>query len=48
MPILRLTQVIKRPPQDVFAVIADAGRFASWNPTIRSSRQLTPGAPSSR
>lgn len=45
MPILRLTQVIKRPAHDVFAVIADAGSFATWNPTIRSSRQLTPGGP---
>lgn len=45
MAVLRLTQVINRPAQDVFAVIADAGNFAAWNPTIRSSRQLTPGVP---
>lgn len=45
MPVLRRSQVIKRRAHDVFAVIADAGSFASWNPTIRSSRQITPGAP---
>lgn len=45
MAVLRLTQVISRPASDVFAVITDAGSFASWNPTIQSSRQLTPGAP---
>jgi uncharacterized protein YndB with AHSA1/START domain len=43
--ILRLTQVIKRPAADVFAVVIDAGRFERWNPTIRSSRQLTDGTP---
>ena len=41
---LRLTQVIARPAVDVFNVILDVGAFASWNPTISSSRQITPGA----
>jgi uncharacterized protein YndB with AHSA1/START domain len=45
VPILRLTQVIARPPDDVFAVLADVGSFAAWNPTIARSRQLTPGPP---
>jgi len=44
---LRLTQVIDRPAEDVFAVISDAGNFASWNPTIKSSRQLSEGPPRS-
>lgn len=43
MAILRHTQVIKRPVDDVFRTVADAGSFASWNPTIKTSRQLTPG-----
>jgi hypothetical protein len=44
LAILKLTQVIKRPVQDVFGTIVDAGNFASWNPTVKRSRQLTPGA----
>lgn len=43
MAILRLTQMIKRPVSDVFETLIDAGNFAAWNPTIKSSRQLTPG-----
>jgi uncharacterized protein YndB with AHSA1/START domain len=42
---LTLTQEIDRPAADVFRTVADAGNFASWNPTIKSSRQLTPGEP---
>jgi uncharacterized protein YndB with AHSA1/START domain len=34
------TQVINRPVDQVFRVVADAGNFADWNPTIRSSRSL--------
>jgi uncharacterized protein YndB with AHSA1/START domain len=45
MPILKLTQVIDRPAERVFATIIDAGQFADWNPTIKGSRQLTDGAP---
>jgi uncharacterized protein YndB with AHSA1/START domain len=40
---LRLTQVIGRPVVDVFDAVIEAGTFASWNPTIKSSRQVTPG-----
>jgi hypothetical protein len=40
-----LTQVIKRPVDEVFNTVIDAGNFAAWNPTIRNSRQLTPGSP---
>jgi uncharacterized protein YndB with AHSA1/START domain len=43
MAILKLTQVIDRPVADVFRVVCDGGHFASWNPTIRRSRQLTTG-----
>jgi hypothetical protein len=43
MTILRHTQEIHRPVHDVFAVVIDAGAFASWNPTIGSSRRLDPG-----
>jgi len=43
MAVLTLTQQISRKPDDVFATIADVGNFASWNPTIKSSRQITPG-----
>ncbi len=39
MTIIRLSQVIKRPEEDV----VDAGNFSSWNPTIKSSRQISPG-----
>ncbi|HET8525551.1 MAG TPA: SRPBCC family protein [Actinomycetota bacterium] len=42
MAILRLTQEIDRPVQDVFAIVIQGGDFANWNPTITASRQLTP------
>jgi hypothetical protein len=29
--------------EDAFNVVTDAGSFASWNPTIRASRQLDDG-----
>jgi uncharacterized protein YndB with AHSA1/START domain len=40
--VLRLTQEIDRPVEDVFGVVIDGGTFANWNPTITSSHQLTP------
>ena len=43
MTTLRRTQVIGRPVGEVFGVVVDAGNFASWNPTIKSSRKLTAG-----
>lgn len=45
MATLTLTQEIDRPVADVFETVADIGNFASWNPTIKSSRQLTSGEP---
>jgi uncharacterized protein YndB with AHSA1/START domain len=41
--VLRLTQTIERPVSDVFRVLISAGSFATWNPTIKASRQVTPG-----
>jgi hypothetical protein len=43
MAMLTYTQEIHRPVSDVFDTVADAGAFASWNPTIKSSRQISPG-----
>ncbi len=43
MTVLTLSQVIPRPVADVFQTVVDGGRFAEWNPTIRSARQLTDG-----
>ena len=43
MTVLRLTQTIDRSVTDVFGTLIDAGDFASWNPTIKASRQVTPG-----
>jgi uncharacterized protein YndB with AHSA1/START domain len=40
--VLRLTQEIDRPVEDVFGVVIHAGDFAAWNPTITVSHQLTP------
>jgi uncharacterized protein YndB with AHSA1/START domain len=40
--VLRLTQEIDRPVEDVFGVVIHGGDFATWNPTIAASRQLTP------
>jgi hypothetical protein len=42
MTVLHYTQEIARPVADVFDVVIHAGDFASWNPTIKSSRQLSP------
>lgn len=43
MTVLRRTQVIERSVADVFDVIMRGGDFATWNPTIRASRQVSPG-----
>jgi len=43
MAVLRYSQQIGRSIHDVFAVVTDAGTFASWNPTIASSRRLDSG-----
>jgi uncharacterized protein YndB with AHSA1/START domain len=38
--VITRTQVINKPVDQVFGVVADAGNFADWNPTIRSSSSL--------
>ena len=43
MATLRLSQVIDRPPADVFAAIVDVGSFPRWNPTTKSARKLSRG-----
>jgi uncharacterized protein YndB with AHSA1/START domain len=43
MALIRRTQVIARPVEDVFNTVIDAGNYASWNPTIKASRRLDDG-----
>jgi uncharacterized protein YndB with AHSA1/START domain len=43
MTLITRTQTINRPVADVFDVVADAGNFAAWNPTIKASRRLDAG-----
>ena len=40
MAVITRSQVINAPIEAVFDTIVDGGNFASWNPTIRSSRRL--------
>ena len=40
MAVVTRTQVIHKPVDEVFDVLADLGSWAKWNPTIRSSRWL--------
>jgi hypothetical protein len=37
------TQIIRRPVDEVFATVVDAGSYAAWNPTIQASRRLDEG-----
>ena len=37
------TQLIKKPVDEVFAVVADGAHWADWNPTVRASRRLDAG-----
>src|SRR5205085_4142567 len=43
MALITRTQVIKRPVDEVFHTVIDAGNYASWNPTIKASRRLDQG-----
>ena len=43
MTIVSRTQVIQAPVEIVYDTVTDAGNFAAWNPTIRSSRRLDAG-----
>jgi hypothetical protein len=38
--VITRTQVINKPVKEVFDLLADAGSYAKWNATIRSSRWL--------
>jgi hypothetical protein len=38
MAVITRTQVINKPVEEVFDLLADAGSWAEWNPTILSSR----------
>ena len=38
MAVITRTQVINKPVDEVFDLLADLGSWAKWNPTIRSSR----------
>ena len=40
MALITSTQFIKRPVDEVFAVVADGASWADWNPTVRASRRL--------
>jgi uncharacterized protein YndB with AHSA1/START domain len=44
MPVLKLTQVIRRPLEEVFDAVVDVAHFPDWNPTTRSARRLGDGA----
>jgi uncharacterized protein YndB with AHSA1/START domain len=43
MPLIRLTQVIRRPVGDVFAAVVDVEQFPRWNPTTKTARKLSAG-----
>jgi uncharacterized protein YndB with AHSA1/START domain len=43
MALITRSQIINAPVGKVFDTIVDGGNFASWNPTIRASRQLDAG-----
>ena len=43
MALITLTQFIRRPVDEVFNTVIDAGNYAAWNPTITSSRRLGEG-----
>jgi|SRR6516165_4158372 hypothetical protein len=43
MALITRTQIIKKPVDEVFAVVADGGGWADWNPTVRASRRLDTG-----
>jgi hypothetical protein len=43
MALITRTQFIKKPVDEVFAVVADGASWAKWNPTVRTSRRLDAG-----
>jgi uncharacterized protein YndB with AHSA1/START domain len=43
MAVITRTQFIKKPVDEVFAVVTDGASWADWNPTVRASRRLDAG-----
>ena len=43
MSLITGTQIIKKPVEEVFAVVTDGASWADWNPTVRASRRLDAG-----
>jgi uncharacterized protein YndB with AHSA1/START domain len=43
MALITRTQFIKKPVDEVFAVVTDGASWADWNPTVRASRRLDAG-----
>ncbi len=43
MALITRTQFIRRPVDEVFSTVIDAGNYAAWNPTITASRRLGEG-----
>jgi uncharacterized protein YndB with AHSA1/START domain len=43
MALITRTQIIKKPVDEVFAVVVDGASWADWNPTVRASRRLDTG-----
>ena len=41
MAMVKLTQVIHRPVEEVFRTVVDVANFPKWNPTIVSARKLS-------
>jgi hypothetical protein len=43
-PVLSAITQIAAPPSRVWAVLVDTGRYSEWNPTMRLTGSLVPGA----
>ena len=43
MAVQKLTQVIRKPVEEVFGTVIDVANFPRWNPTTPSARKLTAG-----
>ena len=43
MALVKHTQVINRPIQEVFQTVVDVSNFPKWNPTTPSARKLSGG-----
>lgn len=43
MAIIKLTQVIQRPVEEVFRTVIDVADFPLWNPTTPTARKVTAG-----